>query len=75
MYGRCGTAWNRLRWLFGVLFLLVAAALWALSVIERRKCMLCDKIAEGTTNCRELPNGRFNDLEDDVGALLLFLLP
>ena len=76
MYGGCGTGRNRMRWLFGVLCLLAAAALWVLAVLERRKCMLCDKLADGSTqNCRDLPNGRFNELGDDVGALILFPLP
>lgn len=76
MYGGCGTGSNRMRWVFGVFCLLAAAALWALSVIERQKCSLCDRAADGTTsNCRDLPSGRFDELGDDVGALLLFPLP
>lgn len=69
MYCGCGTGANRSRWTVGVFFLLAAAVLLALSVVERMKCKLCDKIADGLANCRDLPNGRFNDYNlDEVGT-------
>jgi hypothetical protein len=72
MYGGCGTAGNRMRWACGLVLLMAVGGLWAYSVIERMKCVLCDKVNAGTANCRKLPNGLFYSYDkSQVGTQLI----